>query len=152
MRSWLFKQRMPAVGQTATSTDVSPKSALPPKADILWRVRHVRFVPVTDFSCPSFSVTLQQSDDAGRQIKVRCFSHSQVDDKFEGGRSLNRYFGNRRAAQILIICRLTCVRQMPTMRVPYAASSPASAISRSEPGAREGDRSSAFCQTVNSSS
>jgi hypothetical protein len=73
------------------------------------------------------------------------FGHSQVDDKFERGRSLNRYFGNRRAAQILIICRLTCVRQMPTMRVPYAASPPASAISRSEPGARDGDRSSAFC-------
>jgi hypothetical protein len=72
-------------------------------------------VPVTDFHCPSFSITLRQSDDAGRQIKVRRFGHSQVDDKFERGRSLNRYFGNRRAAQILIICRLTCVRQMPTM-------------------------------------
>ena len=84
--------------------------------------------------------------------KRRCRSPDQgspfwpfsVDDKFERARSLNWYFGNRRAAQILIICRLTCVRQMPTMRVPYAASLPASAISRSEPGAREGDRSSAF--------
>jgi hypothetical protein len=33
-----------------------------------------QYLPVTDFPCPSFSVTLQQSDDAGRQIKVRCFS------------------------------------------------------------------------------
>ena len=54
---------------------------------------------------PSFSITLRQSEDAGRQIKVRRFGHSQVDDKFERGRPLNRYFGNRRAAQILIICR-----------------------------------------------
>jgi hypothetical protein len=105
--------------------------------------------PVTDFHCPSFSITLRQSDDAGRQIKVRRFGRFQVDDKFERGRLLDRYFGNRRAAQILIICRLTCVRQMPTMRVPYAASPPASIISKSEPGAREGDRSSAFCQTAN---
>ena len=64
-------------------------------------------------------------------------------------RPLINTIGNRRAAQILIICRLTYVRQMPTMRVPYAASPPASAISRSERGAREGDRSSAFCQTAN---
>jgi len=32
------------------------------------------------------------SDDAGRQIKVRRLGHSQVDDKFERGRSLNRHF------------------------------------------------------------
>ena len=37
-----------AVGQTATSTDASPKSALPPKADILRRGRHVRKVPIPE--------------------------------------------------------------------------------------------------------
>ena len=40
------------------------------------------------------------------------------------------------AAQILIICRLTCVRQMPTMRAPYAAKSSSLGHSGSEPGAR----------------
>jgi hypothetical protein len=50
------------------------------------------------------------SNDTGCQIKVRRLGRSQVDDKFERGRLLDRFFGKRRRAKILIICRLTCVR------------------------------------------
>jgi hypothetical protein len=39
------------------------------------------------------------SDDIGRQIKVRRFGRSRVDNKFERGRLLDRYFGKRRRAK-----------------------------------------------------
>jgi hypothetical protein len=48
------------------------------------------------------------SNDTGCQIKVRRLGRSQVDDKFERGRLLDRYFGKRRRAKILIICRSNC--------------------------------------------
>jgi hypothetical protein len=54
-------------------------SALDRITDSSRTLLHVRKVPVTDFHCPSFSITLRQSDDAGRQIKVRRFGHSQVE-------------------------------------------------------------------------
>jgi hypothetical protein len=40
------------------------------------------------------------SDDTGCQIKVRRFGRSQVDDKFERGWLLDRYFGKRRRANL----------------------------------------------------
>ena len=39
---------MSALGQKQTSEDVRAMSALPPKADIIERNRHVRFVPKAD--------------------------------------------------------------------------------------------------------
>ncbi len=39
---------MSALGQKQTFNDVSPMSALPPKADIGYGDRHVRFVPKAD--------------------------------------------------------------------------------------------------------
>jgi hypothetical protein len=46
-----------------------------------------------------FNHLVGMSDDTGCQIKVRCFGRSQVDDKFERGRLLDRYFGKRRRAK-----------------------------------------------------
>src|SRR5690349_24915738 len=42
------KPPLSALGQKQTSDDVHIMSALPPKADIHWRDRHVRFVPEAD--------------------------------------------------------------------------------------------------------
>ena len=39
---------MSVLGQKRTLRRVCVMSALPPKADIRWRVRHVRFVPIAD--------------------------------------------------------------------------------------------------------
>src|SRR6516225_4242927 len=41
---------MSALGQKRTLRRVCLMSALPPKADIRWRVRHVRYVPKADMS------------------------------------------------------------------------------------------------------
>jgi hypothetical protein len=42
--------RMSALGQKRTSGHVRVMSALPPKADIAERDRHVRFVPIADIA------------------------------------------------------------------------------------------------------
>ena len=46
---------MSALGQQQTSVHVRVMSALPPKADIAERGRHVRLVPISDIRPPTFT-------------------------------------------------------------------------------------------------
>jgi hypothetical protein len=47
--------RMSALGQNRTLKRLQPMSALPPKADIRLRRRHVRFVPTADiYAAPGY--------------------------------------------------------------------------------------------------
>jgi hypothetical protein len=48
LRRKIPRRRMSALGQKRTLKRVRPMSALPPKADIAERRRHVRFVPKAD--------------------------------------------------------------------------------------------------------
>src|SRR6516162_4962017 len=54
---------MSALGQKRTFRCVRAMSALPPKADIRWSVRDVRFVPIADITSPN-----ARSAKSGKQV------------------------------------------------------------------------------------
>ena len=47
---WIKPVGMSALGQKQTFAVQKGMSALPPKADIVWQLWHVRFVPIADIS------------------------------------------------------------------------------------------------------
>src|SRR5262249_2608718 len=60
---------MSALGQKRTSEHVQSMSALPPKADIRCRDRHVRFVPKADIRV---DCSLRKEEPPGCCTRVRC--------------------------------------------------------------------------------
>jgi len=69
-------------------------SALPPKADIVERDRHVRFVPKAD-SCSAailslFDHLVGEGEQFGRYIDIECFGDVEIDYQLELSRLQHR--------------------------------------------------------------
>ena len=85
---------MSALGQKRTLRHVCVMSALPPKADIVERDRHVRFVPKAD-SCSAailslFDHLVGEGEQFGRYIDIECFGDVEIDDQLELSRLQHR--------------------------------------------------------------
>ena len=76
-----------ALGQKRTLDCSRVMSALPPKADIVERDRHVRFVPKAD-SCSAailslFDHLVGEGEQFGRYIDIECFGDVEIDYQLE---------------------------------------------------------------------